>query len=86
MKYFFNLYFLLLACSQFVPDLKLGALYTYWAPLVSLLFISFITKYKGAISYTRDNISLSICLPETWVAPNCFALTKIQPWQYYQSM
>ena len=34
-KYFFNLYFLLLACSQFVPEMRLGALYTYWVPLVS---------------------------------------------------
>lgn len=34
-KYFFNLYFLLLACSQFVNELRLGALYTYWVPLVS---------------------------------------------------
>lgn len=33
-KYFFNLYFLLLACSQFVEELRLGALYTYWVPLV----------------------------------------------------
>lgn len=36
-KYFFNLYFLLLACSQFVPELRLGALYTYWVPLVCRL-------------------------------------------------
>lgn len=35
-KYFFNLYFLLLACSQFVPEMRLGALYTYWVPLVSI--------------------------------------------------
>ncbi len=24
-----------MACSQFVPSLKIGYLYTYWAPLVS---------------------------------------------------
>lgn len=34
-KYFYNLYFLLLACSQFIKELRLGALYTYWVPLVS---------------------------------------------------
>lgn len=34
-RYFFNFYFLLLACSQFVPEMRLGALYTYWVPLVS---------------------------------------------------
>lgn len=36
-RYFFNFYFLLLACSQFVPEMRLGALYTYWVPLVSTL-------------------------------------------------
>lgn len=36
-RYFFNFYFLLLACSQFVPEMRLGALYTYWVPLVSRL-------------------------------------------------
>ncbi|MGH0167838.1 UNVERIFIED_CONTAM: hypothetical protein FKN15_053658 [Acipenser sinensis] len=39
-KYFFNLYFLLLACSQFVPELRLGALYTYWVPLGFVLIIT----------------------------------------------
>lgn len=33
-KFFLNLYFLLMALSQFVPDLRLGYLYTYWGPLV----------------------------------------------------
>lgn len=33
-KFFLNLYFLVVACSQFVPSLKIGYLYTYWAPLV----------------------------------------------------
>uniref|UniRef100_A0A7N6A8A6 Phospholipid-transporting ATPase n=1 Tax=Anabas testudineus TaxID=64144 RepID=A0A7N6A8A6_ANATE len=39
-KYFFNLYFLLLACSQFVNELRLGALYTYWVPLGLVLIIT----------------------------------------------
>lgn len=39
-KYFFNLYFLLLACSQFVEELRLGALYTYWVPLVRHIPVS----------------------------------------------
>lgn len=33
-KFFLNLYFLLMAMSQFVPELRLGYLYTYWGPLV----------------------------------------------------
>ncbi|XP_070131997.1 probable phospholipid-transporting ATPase IIB isoform X10 [Equus przewalskii] len=32
-KFFLNLYFLIVSCSQFVPALKIGYLYTYWAPL-----------------------------------------------------
>lgn len=44
-KYFFNLYFLLLACSQFVPEMRLGALYTYWVPLVSKL-ASFVLRLQ----------------------------------------
>jgi len=35
-KFFLNLYFLLMAMSQFVPELRLGYLYTYWGPLVYL--------------------------------------------------
>ncbi|KAF2980533.1 hypothetical protein EK904_006347, partial [Melospiza melodia maxima] len=31
-KFFLNLYFLIVSCSQFVPALKIGYLYTYWAP------------------------------------------------------
>uniref|UniRef100_A0A8C9WA23 Phospholipid-transporting ATPase n=1 Tax=Scleropages formosus TaxID=113540 RepID=A0A8C9WA23_SCLFO len=43
-KYFFNLYFLLLACSQFVPELRLGALYTYWVPLGFVLIITIVRE------------------------------------------
>lgn len=34
-KFFLNLYFLIMAISQFVPDIRIGYLYTYWGPLVS---------------------------------------------------
>ncbi|XP_062897549.1 probable phospholipid-transporting ATPase IIA isoform X1 [Mobula hypostoma] len=54
-KYFFNLYFLLLACSQFVPDLRLGALYTYWAPLGFVLAVTIIREAVEEIRcYMRD--------------------------------
>jgi len=35
-KFFLNLFFLVMALSQFIPQLRVGYLYTYWAPLVSL--------------------------------------------------
>ncbi|KAG9339231.1 hypothetical protein JZ751_023926 [Albula glossodonta] len=49
-KYFFNLYFLLLACSQFVMELRLGALYTYWVPLG---FVLIITIMREAVEEMR---------------------------------
>uniref|UniRef100_A0A3Q2E0S7 Phospholipid-transporting ATPase n=1 Tax=Cyprinodon variegatus TaxID=28743 RepID=A0A3Q2E0S7_CYPVA len=54
-KYFFNLYFLLLACSQFVEELRLGALYTYWVPLGLVLFITIMREAIEEIRcYLRD--------------------------------
>ncbi|KAJ8949373.1 hypothetical protein NQ314_008233 [Rhamnusium bicolor] len=38
-KFFLNLYFLIMAISQFVPDIRIGYLYTYWGPLVGDLII-----------------------------------------------
>lgn len=38
-KFFLNLYFLVVALSQFVPSLKIGYLYTYWVPLVNTQFV-----------------------------------------------
>lgn len=42
-KYFFNLYFLIVALSQFFPPLQVGYLFTYVVPLVFVLSIT-ITK------------------------------------------
>jgi len=33
-KFFLNLYFLLMACSQFFPPIQIGSPITYWGPLV----------------------------------------------------
>lgn len=47
-KFFLNLYFLIMATSQFVPDIRIGYLYTYWGPLVSkLMFPYYFTKNIG---------------------------------------
>uniref|UniRef100_A0A667GTR0 Phospholipid-transporting ATPase n=1 Tax=Lynx canadensis TaxID=61383 RepID=A0A667GTR0_LYNCA len=52
---FFNLYFLLLACSQFVPEMRLGALYTYWVPLGFVLAVTVIREAVEEIRcYVRD--------------------------------
>ena len=34
---FLNLFFLIMALSQFFPALQVGYIYTYWGPLVSHL-------------------------------------------------
>ncbi|XP_065168811.1 probable phospholipid-transporting ATPase IIB isoform X2 [Atheta coriaria] len=39
-KFFLNLYFLIMALSQFVPDIRIGYLYTYWGPLCFVLFVT----------------------------------------------
>ena len=39
-KFFFNLYFLLVALSQFIPALKIGFLVTYIAPLSFVLLVT----------------------------------------------
>jgi len=39
-KFFFNLYFLLVALSQFIPQLKIGFITTYIAPLAFVLCIT----------------------------------------------
>ncbi|KZS95466.1 phospholipid-translocating P-type ATPase [Sistotremastrum niveocremeum HHB9708] len=39
-KFFFNLYFLLVALSQFIPALKIGFLVTYIAPLAFVLAVT----------------------------------------------
>ncbi|CAM6054732.1 unnamed protein product [Sphagnum tenellum] len=45
-KFFLNLFFLLMSCSQFIPVLKVGYLYTYWAPLG---FVMGVTLLREAI-------------------------------------
>lgn len=59
-KFFFNLYFLLVALSQFIPPLKIGFLATYIAPLS---FVLLVTLSKEALDdverFKRDNESNS---------------------------
>ena len=43
-KFFYNLIFLLISLSQFVPALKVGYLFTYIAPLAFVLLITLIKE------------------------------------------
>uniref|UniRef100_A0A8C2ZW59 Phospholipid-transporting ATPase n=1 Tax=Cyclopterus lumpus TaxID=8103 RepID=A0A8C2ZW59_CYCLU len=54
-KFFLNLYFLVVACSQFVPSLKIGYLYTYWAPLGFVLVVTMVREAVDEVRrYRRD--------------------------------
>ncbi|KAK0477044.1 hypothetical protein IW261DRAFT_1488351 [Armillaria novae-zelandiae] len=54
-KFFFNLYFLLVALSQFVPALKIGFIVTYIAPLAFVLFVTMGKEaYDDYKRYLRD--------------------------------
>jgi phospholipid-translocating ATPase len=54
-KFFLNLFFLIMATSQFIPQLRIGFIYTYWAPLG---FVIAVTMIREAIDdfrrYQRD--------------------------------
>jgi phospholipid-translocating ATPase len=39
-RFFLNLYFLIMALSQFIPDIRIGYLYTYWGPLGFVLAVT----------------------------------------------
>ncbi|GBP18501.1 Probable phospholipid-transporting ATPase IIB [Eumeta japonica] len=54
-RFFLNLYFLVMALSQFIPSIRIGYLYTYWGPLC---FVLAVTLFREAIDdfrrYRRD--------------------------------
>ena len=43
-RFFLNLYFLLMACTQFIPMFRVGYLYTYWGPLAFVLFVTMLRE------------------------------------------
>merc|ERR1719232_2187362 len=43
-KFFLNLYFLVMACSQFIPQLRIWYLYTYWGPLGFVISVTIIRE------------------------------------------
>lgn len=49
-KFFFNLYFLLVALSQFIPSLRIGFLSTYIAPLVFVLAVTMLQEASDDIA------------------------------------
>lgn len=54
-EFFLNLYFLIMAMSQFIPELKIGSILTYWGPLTFVLVLTLIREAIDDIRrYQRD--------------------------------
>ena len=58
-KFFYNLFFLLISLSQFVPPLKVGYLFTYIAPLVFVLMITLVKEAVDDIQRFRKDKALN---------------------------
>jgi phospholipid-translocating ATPase len=43
-RFFLNLYFLVMACTQFITMFRVGYLYTYWGPLAFVLFVTMLRE------------------------------------------
>lgn len=50
-KFFFNMFFLVIAMTQFIPFLKVGLIVTYTAPLAFVIFVTMIKE--AADDYMR---------------------------------
>lgn len=54
-KFFLNLYTLIMALSQFIPELLIGYFYTYWAPLGFVLLVSVVREaVDDFLRFKRD--------------------------------
>ena len=52
---FLNLYFLIMALSQFIPSIRIGYLYTYWAPLAFVIAVTMLREaYDDFKRFRRD--------------------------------
>jgi phospholipid-translocating ATPase len=69
-QYFFNLFFLFLCISQFIPAFQVGLLFSYVAPLVFVLLLTLLKEIFDEVKrYLRDR--------QTNIEPfNCFSLEK----------
>lgn len=60
-KFFLNLYFLIVALTQFIPQLRIGYIYTYWAPLVSVCVLCVhVCSWERSYVYQRSCVSLCV--------------------------
>ena len=54
-KFFLNFYFLVMALSQFIPEIRIGIIWTYWGPLGFVLAVTMLREaYDDLCRYWRD--------------------------------
>jgi phospholipid-translocating ATPase len=54
-KYFFNMFYLVIAISQFIPVLSVGLLFSYVAPLVLVLLLTMVKEgYEDYQRFVKD--------------------------------
>jgi phospholipid-translocating ATPase len=54
-KYFFNLFYLLTALSQFIPVLKVGLMFSFIAPLALVLILTMLKEaYEDYQRFIKD--------------------------------
>ena len=54
-RFFYNMYFLLVALSQLIPALKIGYLFTYFGPLIFVLLVTLSKEaYDDYMRFKRD--------------------------------
>ena len=58
-RLFLNLYFLIMACIQFIPMFRIGPLYTYWAPLIFVIFVTMLREAFDDIKRARRDKELN---------------------------
>jgi phospholipid-translocating ATPase len=67
-SFFFNLYFLIMALSQFIPFIRIAPLYTYWAPLTFVISVSMLREgyddIKRAYRDKKINSEIYILITE----------------------
>lgn len=66
-KYFFNLFFLILAISQFVPALKVGILFSYVAPLAFVLTLTLLKEGVDDLGRKKRDLAVNRCPYEVWL-------------------
>ncbi|KAG8982899.1 putative aminophospholipid-translocase, partial [Tulasnella sp. 427] len=82
-KFFFNLYFLLVALSQFIPALKIGFIVTYVAPLAFVLAVTMgkeaYDDYKRNLRDREANSQKYLILEPTALHSEALPLTRAVP-------